>query len=338
MTATLFSAKHLSRAPHARGRRPIEIALVNNMPDAALQMTEQQFSGLLAAAGSEYNIRIRLFSFPELIRGQAGRAYVAQHHESIEQLWSGDFDGMIVTGAEPRTAVLSDEVYWPSLTRLVNWAIQTSTPTIWSCLAAHAAVLQLDGIERTRLVEKISGVFRCAKTGEQHPLVAGLPATWRIPHSRLNTLDPERLIGAGYEIVSFSDEAGADAFVLHRGAPFVFFQGHPEYDAGALFREYRRDVGRYLAGTMEKYPEMPRGYFSEEMVRAFTAFRALAHRLRSRELLDEFPGSDARTIPPHSWRDVGVRLYSNWLATVAPRQVDAVLAAARPAPAPAPAP
>jgi homoserine O-succinyltransferase/O-acetyltransferase len=338
MTATLFSAKHLSRAPHGRGRPAIEIALVNNMPDSALQMTEQQFAGLLAAAGGDYNIRIRLFSFPELIRGQAGRAYIAQHYESIEQLWSGDFDGMIVTGAEPRTAALPGEVYWPSLTRLVNWAIETSTPTIWSCLAAHGAVLQLDGIERTRLSEKISGVFRCTKSGD-HTLVSGLPVTWRVPHSRLNTLDADRLTAAGYEIVSFSDEAGVDAFVLHRGASFVFFQGHPEYDAGALFREYRRDVGRFLAGTMEKYPEMPRGYFTEEMVRAFTAFRALAHRLRSRELLDEFPGSDARTIPPHSWRDLGVRLYSNWLAsTIAPRQLDSVLAAGRPAPAPAPAP
>ena len=335
MTATLLSAKHPSRGPHGRGRRPIEIALVNNMSDAALQMTEQQFAGLLAAAGSEYNIRIRSFSFPELIRGQAARAYIAQHYESIEQLWSGTFDGMIVTGAEPRAAALPDEVYWPSLTRLVNWAIETSTPTIWSCLAAHAAVLQLDGIERVRLGEKISGVFRCTKAGD-HPLVAGLPAAWRLPHSRLNTLDPERLTASGYQIVSCSEDAGVDAFVLHRRATFMFFQGHPEYDAGALFREYRRDVGRFLAGTMEKYPEMPRGYFTEEMVRAFTAFRALAHRLRSRELLDEFPGSDARTIPPHSWRDVAVRLYSNWLATtVAPRQIDSVVSRGRPVPAPA---
>ncbi|HEY7233936.1 MAG TPA: homoserine O-succinyltransferase [Gemmatimonadaceae bacterium] len=331
MTTTLISASLLSRAPHARGREPIEIALVNNMSDAALQMTEQQFAGLLAAAGAEYNIRLRLFSFPELSRGQVGRAYVAQHYEPIEQLWSSELDGMIVTGAEPRTSALSEEVYWPSLTRLVNWATETSTPTIWSCLAAHAAVLQLDGIERTRLSEKTSGVFRCAKASD-HPLVAGLPASWRIPHSRLNTLDVERLAAAGYEIVSLSDGAGADTFVLNRGATFVFFQGHPEYDASALFREYRRDVGRFLAGTMERYPEMPRGYFTDEMARAFTAFRALAHRVRSRELLDEFPGSDARTIPPHAWREVAVRLYSNWLASiVAPRQAESAGRARRPA-------
>jgi homoserine O-succinyltransferase len=335
MTATLYSGNHPSHTRHRDRRQPLEIALVNNMPDAALQTTEQQFTALLGAASADSEIRIRLFSFAELTRGQAGRAYVADHYEPIEHLWSGEFAGLIVTGAEPRTATLPEEVYWPSLARLVDWANETATPTIWSCLAAHAAVLHLDGIERTRLDEKISGVFRCAKSGD-HPLASGLPSSWRIPHSRHNTLDATRLTAAGYELVSCSDDAGADTFILRRRTTFVFFQGHPEYDAGALFREYRRDVGRFLAGTLDRYPEMPRGYFDEEMTRALMAFRTVAHRLRSRELLDEFPGTDAGNSPAHVWRDSAVRLYANWLATtVAPRQLDSVIAAGGSASAPA---
>jgi len=320
MTATLRVVNHSSRASEGHDA-PLEIALVNNMPDAALQTTEQQFTALLGAAGADYNIRIRFFSFPELLRGQSGRSYVAEQYEPIEQLWSDEFDGLIVTGAEPRTPDLRDEVYWPSLTRLVAWAEETATPAVWSCLAAHAAVLRLDGIERTRLEEKISGVFRCSKVGD-HPLVSGLPTSWRLPHSRLNTLDPERLIAAGYELVSFSDEAGADAFILRRRTTFVFFQGHPEYDAGALLREYRRDVGRYLAGTMEHYPEMPAGYFDDERAHSFDAFRARAERQRSRDLLEEFPDSS----PPHLWHDVAILLYGNWLgALVAERGSDRML-------------
>jgi homoserine O-succinyltransferase len=334
MTATLYSGNRLS-GRHGRGREKIEIALVNNMPDAALQMTEQQFAGLLGAAGADYDIRIRLFSFPELIRGQVGASYVADHYEPIDRLWAGQFDGLIVTGAEPRTAALSDEVYWPSLTRLVDWANETATPTIFSCLAAHAAVLHLDGIERTTLDTKISGVFRCAKVVD-HPLIMGLPSSWHLPHSRLNTLDLARLVAAGYEILSFAEDAGPDMFILRRRTTFVFLQGHPEYDAGALFREYRRDVGRFLAGSIERYPELPRGYFDEELARAFAAFRALAHRLRSRDLLDEFPGSDGRATPPHLWRDAAVRLYANWLATTVTRRQRASVAHA-PSPAAAPA-
>jgi homoserine O-succinyltransferase len=312
MSATLHSAKELV----VRDRRePLMIALVNNMPDSALQTTERQFGELLAAAGVDYDVTLRLFSFPELIRSAAGRAYVAEHYEPIEQLWSGEFDGLIVTGAEPRTATLSDEVYWPSLTRLIDLVNDSATPAIWSCLAAHAAVLYLDGIQRRRLGEKISGLFRCNKTSD-HPLVSGLPSSWRLPHSRLNTLDKAQLVGAGYEIVSFSDEAGPDTFIQQRRTTFVFFQGHPEYDGGALYREYRRDVGRFLSGTMDRYPEMPRGYFDNETSEAFGAFRARALREPERELLEEFPGVGAPESSKHAWRDAAVQLYANWLANI----------------------
>jgi homoserine O-succinyltransferase len=282
------------------------------MGDAALQTTEQQFGELLSAAGAEYDIQLRLFSFPELVRGDAARSYIADRYESIDELWNGDFDGLIVTGAEPRTASLPNEAYWPSLTRLVDWANDAAIPTVWSCLAAHAAVLHLDGIERRRLREKISGVFRCAKTSN-HSLLAGLPMSWRIPHSRQNTLETSELASAGYEILSFSEEAGADALILRRRGLFLFLQGHPEYDAGTLFREYRRDIGRFLSGTSEHYPELPRDYFDNDTARAFVEFRSRAHRQRTRALLEEFPGSDGQqgTAP---WRDLAVRLYANWLA------------------------
>src|SRR5207245_3061278 len=118
---------------------------------------------------------------------------------------------------------------------------------------------------------------------------AGLPASWCIPHSRLNTLDPAELVDAGYEILSVSERAGADTFMLRRRAPFVFFQGHPEYDADALFREYRRDVGRFLAGTTDRYPEMPCGYFDEDSTGLLNDFRARAEHERSRTLLAAFP-------------------------------------------------
>jgi len=317
-------------------RARLVIGLVNNMPDSALQTTEHQFRDLLGAACSDYEIELRIFSFPELIRGEAGHAYVTEHYAPIDGLWSGELDAFIVTGAEPRTPILAEEAYWKSLTQLIEFANETATPAIWSCLAAHAAVLHLDGIQRHPLGEKISGLFRCARASD-HQLLAGLPASWCIPHSRLNTLDPAELVEAGYEILSLSEQAGADTFMLRRRAPFVFFQGHPEYDAAALLREYRRDVGRFLAGTMDRYPEMPRGYFDDETVVAFDAFRARAQRQRSHDLLEEFPDSDARKRLVHVWYDVAARLYRNWLtAVVAEHKSDGLLTAGGALPASAP--
>ena len=42
------------------------IGLVNNMPDAALQSTENQFAGLLHEASGGQTVRLRLTSLPEL--------------------------------------------------------------------------------------------------------------------------------------------------------------------------------------------------------------------------------------------------------------------------------
>jgi homoserine O-succinyltransferase len=290
----------------------LELAVVNNMPDPALQSTERQFRELIGAAAGDRPLHVHFFSFPELIRGAEGRAYVAEHYEPIERLWTGRFDGLIVTGAEPRTDVISDEVYWNSLTRLVGWAAEHTTSTIWSCLAAHAAVLHLDGIRRQRYESKLHGVFACASAG-QHPLVAGLAGEWRFPHSRLNTLPSDRLTAAGYDILSVSDEAGADAFVKDQGGLFLFLQGHPEYDPGALYREYRRDVGRFLEGTVDRYPPIPRDYLDAEATRAAEAFQSRAERDRRPELLGQFPALNASRQLLHSWRAAAVRLYGNWL-------------------------
>ena len=105
------------------------IALVNNMPDAALRTTEQQFQELLGAAGADTMFGCRLFSFPELIRAEAGAA-IRRGTLRVDRLRCGssEFDALIVTGAEPRTPSLADEAYWPSLTRLVDWALESGTP------------------------------------------------------------------------------------------------------------------------------------------------------------------------------------------------------------------
>ena len=66
--------------------------------------------------------------------------------------------------------------------------------------------------------------------------------------------------------------AGVDAFAKQDGSFFLFFQGHPEYEADTLLREYRRDVGRFLGGEREDYPAMPLGYFNDDAAAAGRGF------------------------------------------------------------------
>ena len=80
-----------------------------------------------------------------------------------------------------------------------------------------------------------------------------------------------------------------DMFLRSRDSLFLFFQGHPEYEAGTLLREYRRDIGRFLRGERETYPSMPQGYFSKQAVEALDAFGTRAVADRREELWLSFP-------------------------------------------------
>jgi homoserine O-succinyltransferase len=301
------------RSPRHDDHDPIVVGLVNNMPDAALQSTERQFREVLSATSHNRAVCLRLFSMPELPRADSVRSHLGRYYEDISELWVGHLDGLIVTGTPPRAACLMDESYWSTLTKIVDWAEDNSKSTIWSCLAAHAAVLYLDGIERQRLDTKLSGIFDCIKATD-HPVLLGAPSRWRIPHSRNNELAEAALVSNGYHILSRSPDAGVDMFAKQRGSLFFFMQGHPEYDPGALLREYRRDVSAFLTGERDSYPEMPCGYFGPDTAAGFAAFRQRALRERDIDLLASFPTAGAGGELAHGWQGVAVRIYANWLS------------------------
>jgi homoserine O-succinyltransferase/O-acetyltransferase len=296
-------------------RQPIVIGLVNNMPDAALRTTERQFCGLLSVASGNLPVWLRLFYLPDVPREDWGRSLVKQRYEDISALSTTHLDGLIVTGTEPGAAALMDEPYWPSLTKLVDWAEDHTVSTIWSCLAAHVAVLHIDGIDRRALGEKLSGIFDCTRA-EDHAILARVSSRWRVPHSRYNGLPEEALVCSGYHLLSRSLDAGVDIFVKQRKSLFIFFQGHPEYDPAALLREYRRDGRNFLDGKRAKFPEMPRNYFDNETRIALSEFRERALRNPGIDLLSSFPAVAEEKLV-HAWRETATQIYANWLLYLA---------------------
>ena len=121
---------------------------------------------LLEAAAGDSRILLHCFSLPSVKRSQPAKSRVDTQYTDIADLGRLKIDGLIVTGAEPNAATLPEEPFWQDLTEIIDWAEANTRSTIWSCLAAHAAVLHLDGIERHRLNAKCSGVFDCTKTGD----------------------------------------------------------------------------------------------------------------------------------------------------------------------------
>lgn len=299
----------------------ITVGLINNMPDAALEATERQLSELLRAAAGTRTVRLRLAYLPEVTRGADAAARLAGCWP-IERLLQCPLDGLIVTGMEPGTGPLSEAPYWSRFASLVDWARGHTISCIWSCLAAHAAVLRLDGIQRQRLATKCFGVFAHELT-RGHPLMAGLQAPLLTPHSRWNELPVAALRAAGYTILSGSAATGADAFVKEAGSLFVFFQGHPEYEETTLLKEYRRDMGRFVRGEQAQEPQVPQGYFSPAALQLLEEFRARARAAPTSDMHTTFPAESLARDIHSTWRAGAVRLYANWLGLIAAAKLEA---------------
>lgn len=296
---------------HARGDdNAITIGLINNMPDAALKATERQFMKLLQAAAGPRRIRFRCFSLPSVKRSPEARWHVENEYSDLSELQRERLDGLIVTGAEPVAPNLDEEPYWRDLTEIVDWARRNTRSTIWSCLAAHAAVLHLDGIERHALAAKCHGIFDCEPlTGDM--LVRSSSGPLKVSHSRLNEVRETDLRKRGYDILTRSAQAGVDIFTRQFDSRFIFFQGHPEYDALSLQREYLRDVGRFLARERESYPALPVSYFDRATERKLVRFEKLARQERHPALAADLPALTLRTdIASGSAATI---LFRNWL-------------------------
>jgi homoserine O-succinyltransferase/O-acetyltransferase len=323
---------HTALGTRAAGS-PIVIGLVNNMPDTALHATESQFSGLLREASGGQPLRLRLTSLPELPRSPEALEHIRRNYWPLEEVLSGTLDALIVTGTEPRAPVLSEEPYWDRFVELLSFARTHTHASVWSCLAAHAAVLSLDGIERQRLAQKRCGVYEHHILSE-HPLLAGVEPPMPMPHSRWNELSAQSLRAAGYTLLSWSRETGADAFVREEQSLLLFFQGHPEYEETTLLKEYRRDVGRYLNGQQPHYPTLPHGYLGDEATALLTEFHERALAQHDATLLQSFPFAPVAALLHNRWRAAAVALYRNWLEFIlearAPGRVPETVSLTRP--------
>jgi homoserine O-succinyltransferase/O-acetyltransferase len=142
-------------------------------------------------------------------------------------------------------------------------------------------------------------------------LTSDLPSSIKVSHSRLNEISESDLVAHGYSVLTRSSEAGVDIFARDFESRFIFFQGHPEYDALSLQREYMRDVARYLAGERHDYPAFPVSYFDAATEEILSHFAARARVVRRAELAAELPGLTLRAGVPAG--GAATTMLRNWL-------------------------
>ncbi len=293
-------------------------AFVNNMPDAAFDATERQFLDLLDAGSGDEVVEVRRFTMPDVPRGERTAARIAEEYLPFEAVREGPPDLLIVTGSNPLAARIEDEPYWEDMADLLSWGRGHVPSLLLSCLSAHAALAVFDGIERTTLDAKCTGVF--PQQALPHPLAEGLGSPIVLPHSRLNTVELDEVRAAGYEVVLHSDAVGWSVVTKTTGGTqVVLVQGHPEYDPSSLLREYHRDARRYVLHERDDVPRLPLCCAAPG---DWEQLRLLHGRIvgeRDPSLVESFPFDEVGERAEWPWRAAAVGLYTNWMAGVTKR-------------------
>jgi homoserine O-succinyltransferase/O-acetyltransferase len=297
--------------------RELHIGLLNTMPDKALEATERQFLRLVGESNQIAQFYVHPFTLKEITRSKSGAAHVDKYYMDIEEIKEQGLDALIITGANVIGPELSDQSFWEPMKNFTQWAYENVTSTLCSCLATHALLEFRYGIKRRHLVKKRWGVYSHRVVDKTHALVSGVNTRFDVPHSRFNQVDRQQLEEVGLEILVESEEAGVHLAVSEDGFRIVFCQGHPEYDANSLMKEYKREIGRYISGDLDQYPPQPENYFSELNC-------AILEEYRVRVILAKNKGNNAPEFPEHlliptldnTWHDSAEAVINNWMGKV----------------------
>ena len=306
----------LDRAVH-QDIRELHIGFLNMMPDAALVATERQFIRLVGNCNRIAQFYVYPFSLPGLPRSAKTVDYIEEYYCKFEDIKKQGLDALIITGANIANPRLEQEPFWEPLMEVVRWADQNVASTLCSCLATHALLKYMYGIERQALPRKCWGVYshRVSKPG--HPLLRGVNTRFDVPHSRFNEITRQQLENAGLTVLVESETGGVHMAVSPDQFRMIYFQGHPEYDKNSLLKEYKREVLRYLSKELDSPPSVPENFFSASAMTWVEKYIDLAKQARSSgEPLISTLEEDLETILDNTWGDTAKALINNWLGLV----------------------
>jgi homoserine O-succinyltransferase len=306
----------LDRAVH-QDIRELHIGFLNMMPDAALEATERQFISLVGGCNPIAQFFVYPFTLHGLPREPETLDYIGRFYSTFEELREHGLDALIITGANVANPSLEEEPFWDPLMEVVDWARQSVASTLCSCLATHAVLKRLYGVERQPLSEKRWGVYSHRVACTEHPLLRGINTKFDVPHSRHNDISRQQFEDADLTVLVESQEGGVHMAVSEDQFRAIFFQGHPEYDTNSLLKEYRREVFRYLNGMMHQPPPFPENYFSAGAAHIAEQFIAEADRALWED--EPLPDYLEREIVPkldNTWGDTAKAITNNWLGLV----------------------
>ncbi len=263
------------RAAH-QDIRQLKIAIINIMPEK--ESTELQLLRLLSNSPLQTEVTfVRLDSHRYK---NVSEDYLRKYYKAFSEIRFQFFDALIITGAPLENMPFEQVYYWQELTTIMEWSKQNVTSTMYICWAAQAGLYYHYGLQKHRLPKKLSGIYEHERLLEDEELTRGFDDVFFAPHSRYTEVRSEDIRKySNLKILAQSPTAGA-YLVVDKENNRVFINGHPEYCANTLAKEYKRDLDKNLC------PEIPANYY---------------------------PDDDPSKEPVVLWRGHSNLLFSNWL-------------------------
>ena len=306
----------VERAEH-QDIRELHVGLLNMMPDSALLVTEKQYMRLIGACNRITQIYVYPFSVPGLARSAEALAHIEAYYATFDELKETGLDALIISGANVTNPSIDLEPFWGPLQEVIEWAADNVTSILCSCLATHALVKHLYGLDREPFGKKLWGVYRHRVCDRSHPLTQDVNTQFDAPHSRWNDIPRAKWDDAGLRVLAESEDAGVHLATSPDGFRIIYFQGHPEYDRNSLLKEYKREVGRFLTGDLESPPPYPEHYMTPDSDHlAQTYLRDTLAAQAHGEGPPEFPEASFDAHLDNTWGDTGRALFNNWLGLV----------------------
>jgi len=304
----------LDRAQH-QDIRELHIGFLNMMPDAALTATERQFIHLVGSANPIAQFYVYPFSLAALNRGERAEKHIRQHYFQFDELAEKGLDALIITGANVTEPTLVNEPFWEPLMDIVCWAESNVASVFCSCLATHALLKHYYHIDRQHLPQKQWGVYSHKSLRPDHPILRDVNTRFDAPHSRYNDISREKFESAGCSVLAQSEEVGVHLAVSPDQFRVVYFQGHPEYGAISLLKEFKREARRYLEGERDKLPRVPENFFTTEGEDIANAYIETIARA-AKGAAPDFPEAKLTPHCDNTWGDTGKAIVNNWLGLV----------------------
>ena len=166
---------------------------------------------------------------------------------------TGNFDGMVITGAPVEQMPFEEVDYWPELCQIMEWSKTNVHSTFHICWGAQAGLYYHYGIQKRaapgkalRRVPPPGGLQACHPASGALTTNSGFPTPGTPPCERADIEAVPDL-----KILASSPEAGVYAVMTKEGRQ-IFVTGHAEYDRGHAAK--RNTCGTWPPGLPIRVP------------------------------------------------------------------------------------